>query len=121
MASSTMIAPRARATHAMVRATFLSSSSEGGGVRKNGFIIAPCSFPLDLHHPYHIPVCAPLPLPRVFRTSQNSVKRKSNFAEHALPDVDPISLYPVPEEENPKGRSERYFPANGPLFAPVGL
>jgi hypothetical protein len=42
MASSPMIAPRARATHAMVRATFLSSSSEGGGVRKNGFIIALC-------------------------------------------------------------------------------
>jgi hypothetical protein len=25
----------------MARATFFSSSSEGGGVRKNGFIIAP--------------------------------------------------------------------------------
>ena len=44
-----MIAHRARATHAMARATFLSSSSEGGGVRKNGFIIAPCFLSLPWH------------------------------------------------------------------------
>ena len=41
MASSPMIAHRASATQALARATFFSSSSEGGGVRKNGFIIAP--------------------------------------------------------------------------------
>ena len=36
MASSPMIAHRASATQALARATFFSSSSEGGGVRKNG-------------------------------------------------------------------------------------
>jgi hypothetical protein len=41
MASSPMIAHRAIAWVALARATFFSSSSEGGGVRKNGFIIAP--------------------------------------------------------------------------------
>jgi hypothetical protein len=64
----------------MARATFLSSSSEGGGVRKNGFIIALCFLSLlGLPHPYHTPICSPITPLQVLRTSQNAVKRKSNF------------------------------------------
>jgi len=32
-------------------------------------------------------------------TSENAVKRKADFAEHALSDVGPISLFPMPDEK----------------------
>ena len=55
------------------------------------------------------------------RTSWNSVKRKSDFAERAFPDADLISLSPYPMRKGLRRRYVEFFLQMQPLFAPVYL